>query len=347
MKDLLGGKGANLAEMARLGLPVPPGFTISTEVCTYYYAHGRSYPPALRAEVAQALARIEKALGRRFGDPDDPLLVSVRSGARASMPGMMDTILNLGLNDRTVQGLIRVSGNPRFAYDSYRRFVQMYGDVVLGLKPESKDEEDPFEVALQEKKRARGVTLDTELDADALRELVDEFKALIRMRKGVRFPEDPHAQLWGAIGAVFGSWMNQRAIVYRKLNAIPETWGTAVNVQAMVFGNMGTDSGTGVAFTRDPATGANVLYGEFLMNAQGEDVVAGIRTPAKISQMRDERPQVYEQFTEIAERLERHYRDVQDLEFTIERGKLFMLQTRSAKRTAPAAVRIAVEMVNE
>src|SRR5438093_496261 len=261
MKDLLGGKGANLAEMARLGLPVPPGFTISTEVCTYYYAHGRSYPPALRAEVAQALARIEKALGRRFGNPDDPLLVSVRSGARASMPGMMDTILNLGLNDRTVQGLIRVSGNPRFAYDSYRRFVQMYGDVVLGLKPESKDEEDPFEVALQEKKRARGVQLDTELDADALRELVDEFKALIRMRKGVRFPEDPHAQLWGAIGAVFGSWMNQRAIVYRKLNNIPESWGTAVNVQAMVFGNMGADSGTGVAFTRVPATGEHVFYG--------------------------------------------------------------------------------------
>src|SRR5438128_1326722 len=245
MKELLGGKGANLAEMSRLGLPVPPGFTISTEVCTHYYAHGRTYPPALRAQAKEALARVEQIAGRRFGDPANPLLVSVRSGARASMPGMMDTILNLGLNDDTVQGLIKQSSNPRFAYDSYRRFVQMYGDVVLGLKPESKDEEDPFEVALQEKKRARGVTLDTELDADALRELVGEFKALIRMRKGVRFPEDPHAQLWGAIGAVFGSWMNQRAIVYRKLNNIPESWGTAVNVQAMVFGNMGADSGTG------------------------------------------------------------------------------------------------------
>ena len=347
MKDLLGGKGANLAEMARLGLPVPPGFTISTEVCTYYYANHRSYPPALRAQVAAALARIEKALGRRFGDPDDPLLVSVRSGARASMPGMMDTILNLGLNDRTVQGLIRASGNPRFAYDSYRRFVQMYGDVVLGLKPESKDEEDPFEVALQEKKRARGVTLDTELDADALRELVDEFKALIRMRKGVRFPEDPHAQLWGAIGAVFGSWMNQRAIVYRKLNNIPESWGTAVNVQAMVFGNMGADSGTGVAFTRDPATGENVFYGEFLMNAQGEDVVAGTRTPLPIAALEKENRSAYAELVRIRRTLERHYRDMMDIEFTIQQRKLYMLQCRVGKRTAFAAIRIAVDMVRE
>jgi pyruvate,orthophosphate dikinase len=347
MKDLLGGKGANLAEMARLGLPVPPGFTISTEVCTYYYANRRSYPPALRAQVAAALARIEKALGRRFGDPDDPLLVSVRSGARASMPGMMDTILNLGLNDRTVQGLIRASGNPRFAYDSYRRFVQMYGDVVLGLKPESKDEEDPFEVALQEKKRARGVTLDTELDADALRELVDEFKALIRMRKGVRFPEDPHAQLWGAIGAVFGSWMNQRAIVYRKLNNIPESWGTAVNVQAMVFGNMGADSGTGVAFTRDPATGENVFYGEFLMNAQGEDVVAGTRTPLPIAALEKENRSAYAELVRIRRTLERHYRDMMDIEFTIQQRKLYMLQCRVGKRTAFAAIRIAVDMVRE
>jgi len=347
MKDLLGGKGANLAEMARLGLPVPPGFTISTEVCTYYYVNRRSYPPALRAQVAAALARIEKALGRRFGDPDDPLLVSVRSGARASMPGMMDTILNLGLNDRTVQGLIRASGNPRFAYDSYRRFVQMYGDVVLGLKPESKDEEDPFEVALQEKKRARGVTLDTELDADALRELVDEFKALIRMRKGVRFPEDPHAQLWGAIGAVFGSWMNQRAIVYRKLNNIPESWGTAVNVQAMVFGNMGADSGTGVAFTRDPATGENVFYGEFLMNAQGEDVVAGTRTPLPIAALEKENRSAYAELVRIRRTLERHYRDMMDIEFTIQQRKLYMLQCRVGKRTAFAAIRIAVDMVRE
>ena len=347
MKDLLGGKGANLAEMARLGLPVPPGFTISTEVCTYYYANRRSYPPALRTQVTEALARIEKALGRRFGDPEDPLLVSVRSGARASMPGMMDTILNLGLNDRTVQGLIRASGNPRFAYDSYRRFVQMYGDVVLGLKPESKDEEDPFEVALQEKKRTRGVTLDTELDADALRELVDEFKALIRMRKGVRFPEDPHAQLWGAIGAVFGSWMNQRAIVYRKLNNIPESWGTAVNVQAMVFGNMGADSGTGVAFTRDPATGENVFYGEFLMNAQGEDVVAGTRTPLPIAALEKENRSAYAELVRIRRTLERHYRDMMDIEFTIQQRKLYMLQCRVGKRTAFAAIRIAVDMVRE
>ncbi len=347
MKDLLGGKGANLAEMARLGLPVPPGFTISTEVCTYYYANRRSYAPALRAQVAAALAPIEKALGRRFGDPDDPLLVSVRSGARASMPGMMDTILNLGLNDRTVQGLIRASGNPRFAYDSYRRFVQMYGDVVLGLKPESKDEEDPFEVALQEKKRARGVTLDTELDADALRELVDEFKALIRMRKGVRFPEDPHAQLWGAIGAVFGSWMNQRAIVYRKLNNIPASWGTAVNVQAMVFGNMGADSGTGVAFTRDPATGENVFYGEFLMNAQGEDVVAGTRTPLPIAALEKENRSAYAELVRIRRALERHYHDMMDIEFTIQQRKLYMLQCRVGKRTAFAAIRIAVDMVRE
>ena len=347
MKDLLGGKGANLAEMARLGLPVPPGFTISTEVCTYYYANRRSYPPALRTQVTEALARIEKALGRRFGDPEDPLLVSVRSGARASMPGMMDTILNLGLNDRTVQGLIRASGSPRFAYDSYRRFVQMYGDVVLGLKPESKDEEDPFEVALQEKKRARGVELDTDLDADALRELVDEFKALIRMRKGVRFPEDPHAQLWGAIGAVFGSWMNQRAIVYRKLNNIPESWGTAVNVQAMVFGNMGADSGTGVAFTRDPATGENVFYGEFLMNAQGEDVVAGTRTPLPIAALEKENRSAYAELVRIRRALERHYRDMMDIEFTIQQRKLYMLQCRVGKRTAFAAIRIAVDMVRE
>src|SRR5215471_5254281 len=295
MKELLGGKGANLAEMARLGLPVPPGFTISTEVCTYYYAHKQAYPAVLKKQVSEALARVEKAVGKRFGDPEHPLLVSVRSGARASMPGMMDTILNLGLNDQTVEGLIRETGNPRFAYDSYRRFVQMYGDVVLGLKPETKEEEDPFEVALQEKKRARGVTLDTDLDADALRELVDEFKALIKMRRGVLFPEDPEEQLWGAIGAVFGSWMNERAIVYRKLNNIPESWGTAVNVQSMVFGNLGPDSGTGVAFTRDPATGENLFYGEFLMNAQGEDVVAGTRTPLPIGDLKRENAAIYGQ----------------------------------------------------
>jgi pyruvate,orthophosphate dikinase len=347
MKALLGGKGANLAEMARLGLPVPPGFTISTDVCTYFYAHRRSYPAALAGQVRASLAWLERSLKRRFGDPGNPLLVSVRSGARASMPGMMDTILNLGLNDRTVEGLIRQSGNPRFAYDAYRRFVQMYGDVVLGLKPEGKDEEDPFEVALQEKKQARGVSLDTELDANALRELVDEFKTLIKMRKGVGFPEDPEEQLWGAIGAVFGSWMNQRAVIYRKLNGIPDDWGTAVNVQSMVFGNLGDDSGTGVAFTRDPATGENVFYGEYLMNAQGEDVVAGTRTPLPIVQLKDENPRAYAQLLQVRRTLERHYRDVMDIEFTIERGTLYMLQCRVGKRTAFSAIRIAVDMVRE
>jgi pyruvate,orthophosphate dikinase len=345
MKALLGGKGANLAEMARLGLPVPPGFTISTEVCTHYYAHRRSYPPALRAQVKAALGWLEKALGRRFGDPTDPLLVSVRSGA-ARCP-VMDTILNLGLNDQTVAGLIRQSGNARFAYDSYRRFVSMYGDVVLGLKPETKDEEDPFEVALQEKKRQRGVTLDTELDADALGELVDEFKALIKMRKGVDFPEDPEEQLWGAVGAVFGSWMNPRAITYRKLNRIPDGWGTAVNVQSMVFGNMGTDSGTGVAFTRDPATGANLFYGEFLMNAQGEDVVAGIRTPLPIADLEGENPKAFAELCKVRRILERHYREVMDIEFTIQQGMLYMLQCRVGKRTAFAAIKVAVDMVKE
>jgi pyruvate,orthophosphate dikinase len=347
MKDLLGGKGANLAEMARLGLPVPPGFTISTEVCTYYYAHHLSYPAALRTQVADALARVEKALGKRFGDPERPLLVSVRSGARASMPGMMDTILNLGLNDQTVEGVIRETGNARFAYDSYRRFVQMFGDVVLGLKPQSKTEEDPFEIALQEKKRERGVALDTDLDAEALKELVHEFKVLIKMRRGVLFPEDPHEQLWGAIGAVFGSWNNERAIVYRKMNDIPESWGTAVSVQSMVFGNMGADSGTGVAFTRDPASGENVFYGEFLMNAQGEDVVAGIRTPLPIAELERENLKVYQQLLKVRRTLERHYRDVMDIEFTIQRGTLYMLQCRVGKRTATAAARIAVEMVDE
>ena len=347
MKALLGGKGANLAEMARLGLPVPPGFTISTEVCTYYYARSSSYPSGLKEQARAALARIEKTVGRRFGDPEKPLLVSVRSGARASMPGMMDTILNLGLNDQTVAGLARETANPRFAYDCYRRFVQMYGDVVLGLKPESKTERDPFEVVLEEKKRARRVELDTDLDADALRELVAEFKALIRTRRGVAFPEDPEQQLWGAIGAVFGSWMNERAIVYRRLNTIPDTWGTAVNVQAMVFGNTGPDSGTGVAFTRDPATGENVFYGEFLMNAQGEDVVAGVRTPLPITALERENRKAYAHLVKIRRILERHYRDVMDIEFTIQQGTLYMLQCRVGKRTALAAVRIALDMVRE
>jgi len=367
MRALLGGKGANLAEMSRLRLPVPPGFTISTEVCTHYYRHGRTYPGALRDQVREALARVEKVVGRRFGDPANPLLVSVRSGARASMPGMMDTILNLGLNQETVEGVIRQSGNPRFAYDSYRRFVQMYGDVVLGLKPAGASEEDPFEVALAAKKRSRGVTEDTELDADSLRELVEEFRALVLSRRGERFPDDPKEQLWGAIGAVFGSWMNQRAVTYRDIYRIPESWGTAVNVQAMVFGNLGDDCATGVAFTRDVASGEPGLTGEYLPNAQGEDVVAGIRTPLQITRhaarawatqngmtedrrrterlsLEERAPRLYRELVRHAKRLERHYRDVQDIEFTIERGRLWMLQTRVAKRTGMAAVRIAYDL---
>jgi pyruvate,orthophosphate dikinase len=347
MKNLLGGKGANLAEMAGLGLPVPPGFTVSTEVCTYYYAHGHQYPASLRGDVARHLQQVERIVGKRFGDPANPLLLSVRSGARASMPGMMDTILNLGLNDETVQGIIALTGNPRFAYDSYRRFVQMYGDVVLGLKPEHKDEIDPFEEILERKKHARGVTLDTDLTADDLRELVEEFKAAIRARRGIDFPADPTAQLWGAVGAVFGSWNNDRAITYRKLNAIPEAWGTAVNVQAMVFGNMGDDCGTGVAFTRDPASGENVFYGEFLMNAQGEDVVAGTRTPLPIRELERTNATVYRQLDVIRHTLERHYRDMLDIEFTIQQGTLYMLQCRVGKRTGDAAIRIATDMVGE
>ena len=347
MKNLLGGKGANLAEMAGLGLPVPPGFTISTEVCTYYYANDHHVPATLRADVERQLATIERLVGKRFGDPANPLLVSVRSGARASMPGMMDTILNLGLNDDTVRGVIALTGNPRFAYDSYRRFVAMYGDVVLGLKPEHKDEIDPFEEILERKKHARGVRLDTDLTADDLKELVVEFKAAIRERRGIDFPEHAHDQLWGAIRAVFGSWMNDRANTYRKLNGIPEEWGTAVNVQAMVFGNLGEDSGTGVAFTRDPATGENVFYGEYLMNAQGEDVVAGTRTPLPIRELELGNPQVYRQLLDIRRVLERHYREMMDIEFTIQQGTLYMLQCRVGKRTGDAAIRIAVEMVDE
>lgn len=347
MKSLLGGKGANLAEMTNIGLPVPPGFTISTDVCTYYYTHNNNYPKGLREDVADALRRVEKLTGKKFGDPGNPLLVSVRSGARASMPGMMDTILNLGLNDITVKGLIHRTGNGRFAYDSYRRFVQMYGDVVLGLKPESKDAIDPFEAIIERKKHERGVEHDLDLTADDLRDLVSLFKQEIQARRGVSFPEDPMEQLWGAIGAVFGSWMNERAIAYRKMYDIPESWGTAVNVQAMVFGNMGNDSGTGVAFTRDPATGENKFYGEFLMNAQGEDVVAGTRTPLPIEKLEDENPKVYNQLLHVRKILERHYRDMQDIEFTIEEGMLYMLQTRAGKRTGFAAVRIAVDMVDE
>uniref|UniRef100_A0A831XES8 Pyruvate, phosphate dikinase n=1 Tax=Geobacter metallireducens TaxID=28232 RepID=A0A831XES8_GEOME len=351
MKNLLGGKGANLAEMTAIGLPVPPGFTITTEVCTYYYANGRNYPSSLADEVAANLKKVEAIMGRTFGDPKNPLLVSVRSGARASMPGMMDTILNLGLNDETVQGIIAQSGDERFAYDAYRRFVQMYSDVVMGM------DKEVLEHLLEEKKEARGVHLDTELTAADWKELVGAFKAKIKETLGTAFPENPQDQLWGAIGAVFGSWMNQRAITYRRLNGIPADWGTAVNVQSMVYGNMGNDCATGVAFTRDPSTGENYFYGEYLVNAQGEDVVAGIRTPQPINRtnskdatlpaMEEVMPECYQQLVQIRGILEKHYKDMQDIEFTIEKGKLFMLQTRNGKRTAKAAIKIAVDMVKE
>jgi pyruvate,orthophosphate dikinase len=353
MKDLLGGKGANLAEMANLGLPVPPGFTISTDVCTYFYANNSSYPDDLAARVEAALAHIAKLTGKRFGDTQDPLLVSVRSGARASMPGMMDTVLNLGLNDRTVEALAAKANDRRFAYDSYRRFITMYSDVVLGL------EHGYFEELLEHHKERKGYALDTDLEAEDWVELVKQYKQRVRQESGKDFPQDPSDQLWGAIGAVFGSWMNQRAITYRRLHNIPESWGTAVNVQAMVFGNMGDTSATGVAFTRNPSTGEKRLYGEFLINAQGEDVVAGIRTPQEISEaarvaagstkpsMQTAMPQAFAELARIQEKLERHYRDMQDLEFTVEKGKLWMLQTRSGKRTAKAALRIAVELAGE
>lgn len=347
MKALLGGKGANLAEMVNIGLPVPAGFTITTEVCTYYYANKQKYPKELKEQVLQAIQKVEKAMNARFGDLDNPLLLSVRSGARASMPGMMDTILNLGLNDKTVQALIKRTNNARFAFDSYRRFVQMYGDVVLGLKPKDKHEHDPFEVILDAKKEARNAKNDTDLTAQDLEELVYEFKSEIKKKTGHDFPENPYDQLWGAIGAVFSSWMNDRAIVYRKLNNIPEWWGTAVNVQSMVFGNMGEDSGTGVAFTRDPATGENVFYGEYLFNAQGEDVVAGIRTPHPIAELQKDNPVVYKQLDKIRKVLEKHYTDMMDIEFTIQQGKLWMLQCRVGKRTGFAAVKMAVDMVKE
>jgi pyruvate,orthophosphate dikinase len=353
MRELLGGKGAGLAEMADLGLPVPPGFTITTDVCTYYYAHDKEYPKDLERQVNDALARVGKITKKVFGDTENPLLVSVRSGARASMPGMMDTVLNLGLNDETVEALARKSGDRRFAYDSYRRFITMYSDVVLGLGHEH------FEELLDHHKERQGYTLDTDLTADDWAELVELYKKRVQDELGAPFPQDPHAQLWGAIGAVFGSWMNQRAITYRKLHNIPESWGTAVNVQAMVFGNMGETSATGVAFTRNPSTGEKKLYGEFLINAQGEDVVAGIRTPQEISEearkeagsdkpsMENALPDAYAELTRIYNKLERHYRDMQDLEFTVEQGKLWMLQTRNGKRTAKAALRIAVELANE
>jgi pyruvate,orthophosphate dikinase len=346
MKELLGGKGANLAEMSNLKIAVPAGFTLSTEVCIYYDKN-KKYPPELEAEIMDALKKVEKVMGTTFGDASDPLLLSVRSGARASMPGMMDTVLNLGLNDVTVKGLIAKSGNPRFAYDSYRRFVAMFGDVVLGLKPVDKDDIDPFEEILEKKKEERKASYDTDLTADDLKELVAEFKDAIKKRTGKDFPEDPKEQLWLAIGAVFESWNNERAIVYRKLNNIPDHWGTAVNVQSMVFGNMGEDCGTGVAFTRDPATGEKKFYGEYLINAQGEDVVAGIRTPQKIAQLEKDMPEIYGQLVNIYQTLENHYRDMQDIEFTIQNKKLWMLQTRVGKRTGFAAFSIAVDLVEE
>jgi len=357
MKNLLGGKGANLAEMVNLGIPVPPGFTITTEVCTVFYEKNMQFPEGLKDRVLADLKKVEEIMGMRFGDGKNPLLLSIRSGARASMPGMMDTVLNLGLNGTTVKALSDLTGNEWFAWDCYRRFVAMYGDVVLGLKPESKEEEDPFEKIIDEKKRARGIKLDIDFMVEDLKDLVARFKQAIKQKLDVDFPEDPVEQLWGAIGAVFQSWMNARAIAYRKLNNIPASWGTAVNVQSMVFGNIGQDSGTGVAFTRNPSTGENAFYGEYLLNAQGEDVVAGTRTPLPINKkqksdpslpcLEEEMPDVYKQLLEIRATLERHFRDMQDVEFTIQRKKLWMLQTRTGKRTAFAEFRIAVDMVKE
>ncbi|MFN7951036.1 MAG: pyruvate, phosphate dikinase [bacterium] len=347
MKDLLGGKGANLAEMTNLGLPVPPGFTISTKMCNEYHAARGKMPAGLMDEVRRNLARVEKILDAQLGNPAKPLLVSVRSGAKQSMPGMMDTVLNLGLNDQTVEGLAKLTGNERFAWDSYRRFVQMYGDVVLGLKPADKKEIDPFEAIIEEKKHALGIHQDTDLKAEDLKDLVKRFQARIHERLGIVFPQDPLIQLQGAIQAVFRSWMNDRAIAYRKINKIPEGGGTAVNVQAMVFGNMGNDCATGVAFTRDPSTGERVFYGEYLTNAQGEDVVAGIRTPNPISALAKEMPAAFKELTRIYQTLEKHYRDMQDMEFTIQKGRLWMLQTRSGKRTGLASVRIASDMAAE
>lgn len=353
MRNLLGGKGCNLAEMASLGLPVPPGFTITTEVCTYYYDNGQSYPDALKDQVELALAAVEKSMGMKFGDTENPLLVSVRSGARVSMPGMMDTVLNLGLNDETVQGLEKQSNDPRFAWDSYRRFIQMFGDVVLGV------DHHEFEDVIERYKRDADIRQDVDIDADGWKEIVGEYKKVVERETGNPFPNDPKEQLWAAIGAVFKSWMVPRAITYRKIHEIPENWGTAVNVQSMVFGNMGNDCATGVAFTRDPSTGENYFYGEYLINAQGEDVVAGIRTPQSLTikgremegsdlpSMEEALPEVFKQLDEVRAKLEKHYKEVQDLEFTVQKGNLYMLQTRTGKRTAKAALKIAVDMVEE
>lgn len=341
MRNLLGGKGANLAEMTAMGLPVPQGFTVTTEACIKYYEDGEKIAPEVVEQIYDAMEKVEKIVGKKFGDVNNPFLVSVRSGARVSMPGMMDTILNLGLNDETVQGLAKLTNNEWFAYDSYRRFIQMFSDVVMGI------EKEKFDEIFDGVKEANGVVVDTDLSAENLKEIVEKFKELYKAEKGEEFPQDPKEQLLEAVQAVFRSWNNPRAIVYRRMNNIPGDWGTAVNVQAMVFGNMGDDSGTGVAFTRNPATGEKKLYGEFLMNAQGEDVVAGIRTPEPIERLKEVMPEVYDQFVEIAQTLEKHYRDMQDLEFTIEKGKLYILQTRNGKRTAAAALKIAVDLVSE
>src|SRR4026208_1756668 len=350
MKALLGGKGANLHEMTRIGLPVPAGFTITTEVCTHFYAHNRTYPRELEAEVAAALAKVEKSVGKKFGDKERPLLVSVRSGARDSMPGMMDTILNLGMNDDVVEIVAKKTNNARFAWDSYRRFLQMYGDVVMGVQKRPGEDHEPFEAAierLKDERYGKHDFPDVRLTVADLKELVQRFKALINERTGKSFPQNPNKQLWGAIGAVFGSWMNDRAIVYRRKYGIPHEWGTAVNVQTMVFGNMGETSATGVAFTRDPATGEKIFYGEYLINAQGEDVVAGVRTPHPIADLAKEMPAAHSQLMKVRALLGRHFRDMQDLEFTVEENRLYILQTRTGKRTGHAAGRIAVDMVTE
>ncbi|MCB0598886.1 MAG: pyruvate, phosphate dikinase, partial [Phaeodactylibacter sp.] len=371
MKELLGGKGANLAEMNLIGVPVPPGFTITTEACTNYYKNGKEeLLDILDEQVREGIRSVEDITGKRFGDPANPLLLSVRSGARASMPGMMDTVLNLGMNDEVVDGFGKKTNNERAAWDSYRRFIQMYGDVVMGMKPENKEDADPFEDAIDRLKEEKGVENDIELSKEDLVELCTRFSKLIEKRTGNAFPQDPWEQLWGAVTAVFGSWMNNRAIHYRALNGIPSSWGTAVNVQAMVFGNMGNTSATGVAFTRDPATGENIFTGEYLINAQGEDVVAGIRTPQQVTKEGSQRwaklagiseevrrtqypsleeamPEIYKELDELQNRLEDHYADMQDLEFTIEEGKLWILQTRNGKRTGASMVRIAVEMLEE
>src|SRR5262247_477321 len=341
MKDLLGGKGAGLAEMTNAGLPVPPGFTITTEACNAYYASGEQFPEGMWDQALEALSKVEATTGKKFGGSDNPLLVSVRSGAKFSMPGMMDTVLNLGLNDETRVALAKNTNNERFSYDAYRRFIQLFGKIVLGIDSEK------FDHKFDEHKKKLGVTEDTQVGAETLSLLIQDYKAIVKKETGKDFPTDPRKQMELAIKAVFASWNGRRARDYRRIHKISDDLGTAVNVQAMVFGNMGEDSGTGVAFTRDVATGEKVLYGEYLQNAQGEDVVAGIRTPKKIAQLHEEMPEMYNQFAELAKRLEGHYRDVQDLEFTIEMGKLYMLQTRNAKRTAASAVKIAVDMVNE